>query len=72
MAVRLAELAQPAGICISDAAQDAIRDQLPYMFEDIGEQNIEIGAAPVHCFAFNADLWHSSRASRRKIRRAQR
>jgi hypothetical protein len=55
MAVRLAELAQPAGICISDAAQDAIRDQLPYMFEDIGEQNIEIGAAPVHCFAFNAD-----------------
>ena len=55
MAVRLAELAQPAGICISDAVQDAIRDQLPYMLEDIGKQNIEIGAAPVHCNAVNAD-----------------
>lgn len=55
MAMRLAELAQPAGICISDAVQDAIRDQLPYMFEDIGKHNVEIGAAPVHCYAVNAD-----------------
>jgi class 3 adenylate cyclase len=54
-AVRLAELAQTASICISDAVQDAIRDQLPYMFEDIGKQNIEIGAAPVRCYAVNAD-----------------
>jgi len=56
MAVRLAELAQPAGICISDAVQDAIRDRLPYMFEDIGKHNVEIGAAPVHCYAVNADF----------------
>ena len=55
MAVRLAELAQPAGICISDAVQDATRDQLPYVFEDIGKHNVEIGAAPVHCYAVNAD-----------------
>jgi class 3 adenylate cyclase len=55
MAVRLAGLAGPAGICISDAVQDAIRDQLPYMFEDIGKQNLEVRAAPVHCYAMNAD-----------------
>ena len=56
IAVRLAELAQPAGICISNAVQDAIRDRLPYMFEDIGKHNVEIGAAPVHCYAVNADF----------------
>jgi class 3 adenylate cyclase len=55
MAVRLAGLAEPAGICISDAVQDAIRDQLPYMFKDIGKRNLEIRAAPVHCYAMNAD-----------------
>jgi len=40
LAVRLAGLAEPAGICISDAVQDAIRDRLPYMFADIGKQNL--------------------------------
>jgi class 3 adenylate cyclase len=54
MAVRLAELAQPAGICISNAVRHAIHDRLPYMFEDIGKHNVEIGAAPVHCYAVNA------------------
>jgi class 3 adenylate cyclase len=54
IAMRLAALAEPAGICISDAVQEAIRDQLPYRFEDIGEQNLEICAAPVHCYAMNA------------------
>lgn len=55
IAVRLAALAEPAGICISGAVRDAIRDQLPYEFRDIGEQNLEIRAAPVHCYAMNAD-----------------
>ncbi|MBV8504631.1 MAG: hypothetical protein JOZ11_02270 [Alphaproteobacteria bacterium] len=55
MAVRLAGLAEPAGICISGAVQDAIRDQLPYIFKDIGKQNLEVSAAPVHCYAMTAD-----------------
>jgi class 3 adenylate cyclase len=54
-AMRLAALAEPAGICISGAVWDAIRGQLPYMFKDIGKQNLEIGAAPVNCYAMNAD-----------------
>lgn len=53
-AMRLAALAEPAGICISGAVQDAIRDQLPYRFEDIGKQELEGRAAPVHCYAMNA------------------
>jgi class 3 adenylate cyclase len=54
IAVRLAALAEPAGICISGAVRDAIRDQLPHKFKDIGEQNLERRAAPVHCYAMNA------------------
>ena len=53
IAVRLAALAEPAGICISGAVRDAIRDRLPYLFKDIGKQNLEIGAPPVHCYALN-------------------
>jgi class 3 adenylate cyclase len=55
VAVRLAGLAEPAGICISGAVHDAIRNQIPYTFEDIGKQNLESPAAPVHCYSMNAD-----------------
>jgi adenylate cyclase len=44
IATRLAALAEPAGICISGAVRDAIRDQLPYVFEDIGRRNLDIRA----------------------------
>ena len=54
IAVRLAALADPAGICISGTVRDAVGDQLPYTFEDIGKQNLDIGAAPVHCYAMSA------------------
>jgi class 3 adenylate cyclase len=54
-AVRLAALAEPAGICISGAVRDAIRDQLPYTFKDIEKQKLESRAALVDCYAVNAD-----------------
>jgi class 3 adenylate cyclase len=55
IAARLAALAEPGGVCISGDVQDAIHSQLPYMFEDIGEHNLEIRAAPVHCYVMKAD-----------------
>jgi len=55
IAERIAAFAQPGGICISGAVWDAIRDQLPSAFEDLGKQNLDIGAGPVHCFAMRAD-----------------
>jgi adenylate cyclase len=55
IAERIAAFAQPGGICISGAVWDAVRDQLPSAFEDIGKQNLDIGAVPVHCFAMHAD-----------------
>jgi class 3 adenylate cyclase len=54
IAARLAALAEPAGICISGAVRDAIRDQLPYVFEDIGRRNLDIRAPQVHCYAMSA------------------
>ena len=60
IAERIAAFAQPGGICISYAVWDAIRDQLPYTFEDIGQRNLDICAAPVHCYAMNADPVASS------------
>ncbi len=53
IAVRLAALAEPAGICISGAVRNAIRDQLPYTFKDVGKQNLDIRGAPVDCYAMN-------------------
>src|SRR5690242_1739831 len=38
VAVRLETLAEPGGICISRMVRDQIRDKLPYVFEDRGEQ----------------------------------
>ena len=55
LAARLATLAESSGICISGRVHDAIRDQLPYTFADIGKQNFDIHAAPVQCYAMSAD-----------------
>jgi len=52
---RLAALAEPAGICISGGIRDAIRDQLPYTFADIGKQNLDLRASPMHCYVMSAD-----------------
>jgi class 3 adenylate cyclase len=55
IAMRVAALADPGGMCISSTVRDPIRDQLPYTFEYIGEQNLDIRTAPVHCYAMSAD-----------------
>jgi adenylate cyclase len=55
MAVRLAALTDPGGICISGTVRDAIADRLPYRFEDIGEHNFDIRTAPVRCYAMSGD-----------------
>src|SRR6516165_7274793 len=61
IAVRVAALAEPAGVCISDPIREAVGDQLPYLFEDIGSQNLGRGGAPVRCYALTggATAWRS-------------
>ena len=55
VAAGVTALADPGGICISDTVWDAIRDQLTYRFADIGKQKLDIGAAPLHCYAMSAE-----------------
>ena len=62
LATRVAALAEPGGICISEAVRNAIRDRLPYTFADIGKHEFSIGAPPIRCYAMSA----ASVASRRR------
>jgi TolB-like protein len=51
IAARLEALAEPGGVCISRTVRDHIGDRLPYVFDDIGEQNVKNITQPVHAFA---------------------
>ena len=47
VAARLEALAEPGGICISRVVRDQIRDKLPHLFEDRGEQQVKNISRPV-------------------------
>jgi adenylate cyclase len=51
VAARLEALAEPGGICISRVVRDQIRDKLPYLFEDLGEQQAKNITRPVRVYA---------------------
>src|SRR5579864_3325116 len=53
VAARLEALADPAGICISRTVRDHIRDKLPYVFEDRGEQQVKNIIRPVRVYALS-------------------
>jgi len=53
VAARLEALAEPAGICISRVVRDQIRDKLPYVFEDLGDQQFKNIARPVRVYAMS-------------------
>ena len=69
IAVRVAALAEPAGVCISDPVREAVGDQLPYLFEDIGSQNLGRGGAPVRCYALTGARPRGDRTLMRKCDR---
>ncbi|HEY8380758.1 MAG TPA: alpha/beta fold hydrolase [Microvirga sp.] len=51
IAARLEPLAEPGGVCISGKVYEEVRDKLPYIFEDKGEQHVKNIARPVHVYA---------------------
>jgi adenylate cyclase len=55
VAARLETLAEPGGICISRVVRDQIRDKLPYVFEDLGEQSVKNIARPVRVYALRPE-----------------
>jgi len=54
LATRVAALAEPGGICISEAVRNAIRDRPSYTFADIGKHEISTAAPPIRCYAMSA------------------
>jgi adenylate cyclase len=51
---RLQEVAEPRGICISDAAYQYVRKVLPVVFDDLGERTLKNIDEPVRVFAIRA------------------
>src|SRR6266699_1997788 len=54
-AARREGLSQPGGACISRAVRDQVRDKLPVIFDDLGEQEVKNIARPVRAFALGPD-----------------
>ena len=50
IAARLESICEPGGLCISDTACDQVRDKLPLIFTDRGEQQVKNIARPVRVF----------------------
>jgi TolB-like protein/class 3 adenylate cyclase len=55
IAARVEALAEPGGICISGTVHDHIGDRLPYLFEDMGEQQVKNIARPVRLYAWRPE-----------------
>jgi adenylate cyclase len=55
VAARLEGLAEPGGVCISGTAHDHVRDRLPYVFTEKGEQTVKNIARPVRVYSLGAD-----------------
>ena len=50
IAARLEGIAQPGGICLSNAAYEQVRDKLKEEFIDLGEQNLKNIVRPVRVY----------------------
>lgn len=57
IAARLQALAEVGGICVSRSVRDQIRDRLPVVFEDLGEQSVRNIARPVRCYRVHFDAY---------------
>ena len=50
VAVRLEQLAEPGGICISQTVYDQVRKIVEIPFEDVGERRLKNIAEPIHVY----------------------
>ncbi|WP_262298015.1 adenylate/guanylate cyclase domain-containing protein [Microvirga sesbaniae] len=57
IAARLQALAEVGGICVSRSVRDQVRDRLPVVFEDLGEQSVRNIARPVRCYRVHFDAY---------------
>ena len=57
IAARIEALADPGGVFVSNTVHDQVRDRLPFVFEDLGEQQVKNIARPVRVYRVR-DLTH--------------
>jgi adenylate cyclase len=54
IAARIEALADPGGVLVSNTVYDQVRDRLPFIFEDLGEQQVKNIARPVRVYRVRA------------------
>jgi TolB-like protein len=63
IAARIEALADPGGVFVSNVVHDQVRDRLPFVFEDLGEQQVKNIARPVRVYRVSMDPPASTNAS---------
>src|SRR6266480_3749531 len=58
IAARIEALADPGGVFVSNTVHDHVRDRLPFLFEDLGEQQVKNIVRPVRVYRVRATLTH--------------
>src|SRR6266478_2388845 len=58
IAARIEALADAGGVFVSNTVHDHIRDRLPFVFEDLGEQQVKNIARPVRVYRVRTALTH--------------
>ena len=58
IAARIEALADPGGVFVSNAVHDHVRDRLPFVFEDLGEQQVKNIARPVRVYRVRTTITH--------------
>jgi TolB-like protein/class 3 adenylate cyclase/Tfp pilus assembly protein PilF len=72
VAARLESLADPGGICVSNAVRVQVEGKIPFGFEDMGEKEVKNIADPVHVFSVHIDKTKQIEAKRRRARSTER
>ena len=58
IAARIEALTDPGGVFVSNTVHDHVRDRLPFVFEDLGEQQVKNIARPVRVYRVRSTLTH--------------
>jgi adenylate cyclase len=58
IAARIEALADAGGVFVSNTVYDQVRDRLPFVFEDLGEQQVKNIARPIRVYRVRDPLTH--------------
>src|SRR4029077_385254 len=58
VAARIEALADAGGVFVSNTVHDQVRDRLPFVFEDLGEQKVKNITRPVRVYRVRTTLTH--------------